>query len=217
MRKIMIFVFLFLLVNGKPNFSMAQNLVDKRVEAMHIEELGISGVLREVSKQTNLTIGLEMDLIIGKEKRISFDFHGGTVADLANLCTSLLQGASWRIVDGRSIVISQPGKALLLAELPIEFSGVINATRRQIWFDLMWSDLSNHPEIEGWLRSENCRRLALLGGHEWQGDSQSISIPKGMISLEHLLAVAAESSDVHYWSVLKNTREEQCEIILTLW
>ncbi len=110
-----------------------------------------------------------------------------------------------------------PGKHCFLGNCQLNSPGLPTLLVGRFGFDLKWSDLSNHTEIEGWLRSQNCRRLALLGGHEWQGDSQSISIPKGMISLEHLLAIAAESSDVHYWSILKNTREEQCEIILTLW
>ncbi len=218
MRKIFVFTFLLFFSTGCPSVSYAQNFADRRVAAIRIEELGVPAVLREVSRQAQVTIGLEMDLIMGKEKRIELNFPGGPIADLANMCASLLQGASWKTVDDRSIVISQPGKASVLAAVSMEYPGFTNATREKVWSDLMWSDhLSNRPEIEGWLRSEKCGALTLLRGHEWQGDGQTISIPRGSISLEHLLATAASSSDSHYWSILKNTREGQCEILVTLW
>jgi hypothetical protein len=218
MRKVLAISLLLLVLNGRPNISFAQDLTDKRVEAMHIEELGVPAALREISRQANVTIGLEMDLMLGKEQHIQLNFPGGTITDLANMCTSLLQGASWKIVDNRSIVISQPGKASVLSAVSIEYAGVTNATRQKIWSGLVWSDhLSNHPEIEDWLRAEKCTTLTLLRGHEWHGDRQTISIPRGSMSLERLLATAASNSDAHYWSILKNTREEQCEILVTLW
>jgi hypothetical protein len=218
MRKILAISFLLLVLNGRPDISLAQNLADKQVEAMHIEELGVPAVLHEISRQAHVTIGLEMDLILGKERHVELNFPGGTITDLANMCTSLLQGASWKIVDNRSIVISQPGKASLLAAVPIQYAGVTNATRQQVWSELIWSDhLSNRPEIEAWLRSERCGTLTLLRGHEWQGDRQTISIPRGSMSLGRLLATAASSSDTYYWSILKNTRDERCEIVVTLW
>lgn len=123
--------------------SAANDFTSSRVQGIHVRGLGVSAVLREVSRETHVTVGLETDLIMGEESQIKLDFPGGTITELAKTCTSLLQGASWRIVDGKSVVISQPGKASTLASVLINSSGTKNATRQQVW-----SDLSREPEIK---------------------------------------------------------------------
>jgi len=173
--------------------SAANDFTSGRVQEVHVRGLGVPAVLREISREAHVTIGLEMDLIMGKESQIKLDFPGGTITELAKICTSLLQGASWRIVDGKSIVISQPGKASTLASVLINSSGTKNATRQQVW-----SDLSRKPEIKSWLRSEGCVDLSLLTGHEWIGDSAAISFPKGTMSVETLLSMAAREPLYRY-------------------
>jgi hypothetical protein len=192
--------------------SAAEDFANTNVQQIHIDALGIPAALREVSRQTHVTIGLEMDVVMGTESRIIFDFPGGTISDLAKRCTSLVEGASWKIMDGRSIVIVKSGKASLLSRARISYPGVENATRQQVW-----SDLSNRPEIGKWLHDEGCSRLALLSGHEWRGDTPTITIPKAELKLEDILDRAASSASGVSWSVLQNSRDGQCEIIITLW
>jgi hypothetical protein len=212
MKTIFLIVISLLLFDKSPNLSFGQSFGDRRIEAMHVEELGVPAVLREVSRETGLSIGVEMDVLFGTEKRIEFNFPGGTLTDLARFCAALIPNASWRIANDRTLVFSESGDATILAAVPLNYPGVSSVTRKQVW-----SDLANRPELENWLHSHNCQRLDIFRGYEWRGDRPSISIPKGKISLEDLLETAAINSDARYWSILRNTRENKCEIIITLW
>ncbi len=170
----------------------ANDLRGRIVPSMHIEGLGVPAVLQEVAIHANLTIGLEMDVRMGTENHVTINFPGGTIADLANRCTSLLRGASWRITGHRGIIITQPGEASSLAAMHIQYAGITKATRQQVWSGLLHSS-----EFEGWLHSSGCRSSDLLRGHEWEGDRPSIFIPKDSLSLETLLDTATASSGSH--------------------
>lgn len=213
MREVFATLALLLTVLGNQRAAAVSYLSDAPVQAVHAEGLGVASVLREVSRETNMTIGLEMDLVLGQESHVRLDFPGGTISDLATMCATLVKGGAWRIIDSHNIVISAPGEASELASIPISHPGASSSTRRQVW-----SDLSSRPEITNWLSHAGCRRSELFTGHEWQGDAPRISITRRTMTLEQLLnSAAAASANDHFWSVLKNTREGQCEVIITLW
>ncbi len=79
--------------------------------------------MHQVSDQTQLTIGVELDVVMAKAGHVELDFPGGTVADLAEKCTALMHGTSWKIVNNRSLFIFSPGKATAISELQIQHPG----------------------------------------------------------------------------------------------
>jgi len=183
-----------------------------KVRSMHVEGWGLSGVMQQVANQENLTVGIEMDVVMGAEGHVTLDFDEGTVAQLAEKSAALVKGTSWKILNNRSILLYKTGKAEGFAGLKIEYPGQIDATRRQVW-----EDLSNRAEMQKWLSLEGCKRQDIFRRNEWAGDKPSITIPKGTFSLGEILETATIQSDRHFWSILSNTREGQCEIFTTLW
>lgn len=210
--KIFKYVWLYFLALATLQAHAFENLVSKRIEPVHVQRLGLPSVLRDVANQTKVIFGLEADVVMGKEKMIDFVFEGGTVADLATKCASLLDNGAWKVIDNRSIIIMQPGKASSLAFVHIQYPRLAQVTRRE-----MWSDIASRPEISNWMQSSGCRRLDLLRGYEWRGDQPSITIPSGLTTLGEALETAAFSSNLYYWSILVNSREGQCETNITLW
>jgi hypothetical protein len=189
-----------------------QDFSKQTVQALHIEGWGLADVMSKVASQTQITIGVELDVVMGTEGHVELNFDGGTVADLAQKCVALTQGVSWKIVNNHSLLIYLPGRATSFSATQVQYHGVTGATRRQVW-----EDLSDHPEIESWLRSKNCKRMNIWSGDPWRGDGPSISIPRGGITLGDILETAASKSDNHFWSILGNSREGQCEMWISLW
>lgn len=188
------------------------DLARQSVPALQIEGWGLEDVMHQVASKTQLTIGLELDLVMGTEGHVKLDFPGGTVTELADKCAALMPGVSWKIVYNRSLLLYLRGKATALSEQKIEFDGVTNATHEQVWRLLM-----QNTKFNEWLEAQACKSWFDLGGGRSQQDRAVISIPSGQISIGDLLESAAVQSSKHFWSLLGNTRNGQCEVWIALW
>ncbi len=200
-----------LLLPGALQGAFVQN-APTTIPAMHIEGLGVPEVLRKAAEQANVQIGLEADVIYGKEKRESLDFHGGTIVQFAEECAALLEGASWKISSGNGILLSRPSKAAKVGQTNINYPGISNATRKQVWYSLL-----HQPVLEQALASSSCTRLDGFWGSEWKGDQPTISISPGARSLQEIMQITLAQSDRHYWNILNNIRNGQCEVIIQAW
>jgi hypothetical protein len=180
------------------------------VEAVHVEGWGLADVMRQVADRTHLTVGVELDVVMAKAGHFELDFPGGTVADLASKSAALMQGASWKIVRNRSLLIYLPGKATSLSSVRLQSHGVAGATRRQTWVDL-----PNHPEIDDWLHKNECKREEIFVGDFSRGDRPTISVPGGTITLGDMIETASSESALHFWSILEDSHEGQCLISIS--
>lgn len=70
----------------------------KSVRPFHAAGLGVPSVIKDISSITGIIIGLEADVIFGKESRIQFDFPGRTVEDLARRCATLIDQGTWKVL-----------------------------------------------------------------------------------------------------------------------
>jgi hypothetical protein len=212
MRRILVSTLALLaLAGGSLGFGQ-DNFSGQTVHALHVEGWGADDVLRRVATQADLKIGLELDVVMGKEGHVELDFAGGTVTDLAVKCAALVPGGSWKIVNDRSLLIYVPGKATSFSALRIGYPARSHATRRQIW-----DDLSNRAEIADWLQPKDCKQMEIWSSDRWRGDGMTISMPSGPMNLGDVLEIASSQSNNHYWSILANSRAGQCEIWMTLW
>jgi hypothetical protein len=210
MRGKLVFAFALLALGGGP-FGFGQEDFSKQtVQVLHVGGWGLADVMRQVADQTHLTIGVELDVDVPMAGHLELEFPGGTVADLASKCAALMHGASWRIVNNRSLFIYLPGKATSLSEQRIEYPGMSQARRQQVW-----EDLSNRPEIDNWMQKNGCKRQDIFIGDFWRGDKPTISIPAGIITLGDMLEIASSESTRHFWKILENSHEGQCLISIS--
>jgi hypothetical protein len=213
MRMKLVTAFALLALFGAPVGFGQEDFAKHPVPALDLEGFGLLEVMHHIADQTHLTIGVERDVVMAKAGHLELDFPGGTVADLAVKCAALMQGASWKIVNNRSLLVYIPGKAASLSALRIQYPGIVQATRHDLW-----EDLSNHREVDSWLQKNGCKREEIWMGDRWRGDGPGISIPSGSITLGDLLETAANQSDDHFWSITKNSSDgQQCGVSIWIW
>jgi hypothetical protein len=180
------------------------------VQAIHVEGWGLDEMMHQVADKTHLAIGVELDVVVAKAGHFELDFPGGTVSDLASKCAALMHGASWRIVNNRSLFIYLPGKATSLSEQRIQYPGMSQARRQQVW-----EDLSNRPEIDNWMQKSGCKRQDIFIGDFWRGDKPTISIPAGTITLGDMIEMASSQSTRHFWSIVNDSNNGACLIAIS--
>jgi hypothetical protein len=184
------------------------------VAALHIEGIGPEGALRDIAKKANVVIGVTAVQSEAVQK-IAFDFPGGTVANLLDMFVTQAPEHAWK-ADGNNIIhVSTAGARVSLADVPINYPGAKDQTRRQIWFDLHRS-----PEYRNWMRTNKCRSGDEFHAKNFirqRGAPHTITVPAGPMTLAQLLDEVAVKSGMNYWAISQSVQESDCQVAITVW
>jgi hypothetical protein len=182
----------------------------KRVPALHIEQFGAYNALAEISQKAGVAVGVSA--VQNKESTITFDFPGGTVADLLNMFVSQVPDYAWEENDRGVFHVFRLNNRVSLVNVWLSYPGALKKTRKEIW-----SDITNRPEISNWLSTNGCTRGEIFTGNEFRDHNDPISIEAGSVTLEQLLDEVAVKSGVNYWAVLQSTSKRPCSVDIILW
>jgi hypothetical protein len=146
------------------------------------------------------------------ETKITFDFPGGTVADLLNKFVAQYPDYRWREEHGAIHVFRKEGH-VSLTDGSLSYPGSTNLTRLELWLDLY-----ERPEIRAWMNSTNCRPEGPVPVRQLKPDKRPISIAPGSITVAQLLDEVAHRSGANYWAVLQSPPSRRlCHVSVITW
>ncbi len=184
---------------------------NRKVGACHIEQFAVYHALAEVAQKTSTPIGIDT-IQPSKEKTVTLDFPGGTLADLLNMFVSQNPDYRWSEADSGVIHVSRVSGHVPLLDVMMQYPGANQTTREEIW-----NAIGTQPEIAAWMNSSHCSRQEFFQGNEFRNNNNRISIPAGTLSLTQLLDYVAVKSGENYWAVLESPIGAPCRISLILW
>ncbi len=182
-----------------------------KVGAWHLEVLGADNAVRKISSFVHVPIGLEAYIDISHDEMVVLDFPGGTVGDLLNLFVSRHPDFSW-VEDGGIIHVSTRPERPGLGDVEISYPGAQNKTREEVW-----NDLATIPEINHWMKANDCSRLELMTGKEFKLNNRVVSIEASRMSVSRLLDQVALKSGQDFWEILQTPKGKPCRLHITVW
>ena len=183
----------------------------RKLGPLHIEQFGAYHALGEISEKTGIVIGVDA-VQPEKEPTITFDFPGGTAAELLDMFVAQVPDYRWHEVTDGVIRVSRTGEHVSLLDVTMAFPGADNKTRDEIW-----EDIAKRPEVSAWMSSARCSRREFFQGKEFKNHNGPISIAPGTRTLAQLLDEVAMRSGENFWAVLQSPPNAPCSLAIILW
>lgn len=177
----------------------------------NLEGFGLGGLLLGLSKQYHAPLGYE-DVVVYREMHVvDVQISGTNLAeDIIRVIGNYPRYAALK-VDSGDLFITQSGIPSTPGDIPVNYPGVSNATRK-----MFWESIYKLPEVNDWLQANGCQRRDDLSSKQWRGDMAVINIVRGVTTLRDLLDQAAIQSDKHLWQILRSQEVSGCIISMTL-
>lgn len=161
--------------------------------------------LPEVAKTFHIVVGLEGILESDKPKLIRLSLKNVSVSEALDALVRADDRYEWKMKADGAIGVRLVRPFASPGDVVVHSFDVNNLLRRDIS-----AMLDNQPELNNWFAEHSCRRVEVIQGHEWDYDTQPISIHTFDKTLRENLDAVALATQSYSWNITEVDNDGSC-------